>query len=98
MTFILAGFLGGIIRGVVGLVKYTMSYKDVPFRPVYFGSMALISGLIGATAAWVTQDLGISFLGLETLTPALAVIIGYAGGDFFENIIKILTKDPILFD
>ncbi|MEX2054060.1 MAG: hypothetical protein WD883_00745, partial [Candidatus Colwellbacteria bacterium] len=68
MPFILAGFIGGIIRGVVGLVKYTTSYKDVPFRPVYFGSMALISGLIGATADWVTQELGISFLGLETLT------------------------------
>ena len=98
MTFILAGFLGGLIRGVVGLIKYNFSYKDVPFRPVYFGSMALISGLIGATAAWVTQDLGIGFLGMETLSPAIAVIIGYAGGDFFENLIKILTKDPVLFD
>jgi len=98
MTFILAGFLGGIIRGVVGLVKYTLAYKDVPFRPWYFTSMALISGGIGATAAWVTQDLGIGFLGMETLSPALAVIIGYAGGDFFENMIKILTKDPVLFD
>jgi len=98
MTFILAGFLGGIIRGVVGLTKYAMSYKDVPFRPMYFGGMALLSGSIGATAAWVTQDLGIGFLGMETLSPAMAVIIGYAGGDFFENILKILIKDPILFD
>ena len=98
MPFILAGFLGGVIRGVVGLVKYTLSYKDVPFRPWYFGGMTLISGAIGATAAWVTKDLGIAFLGMETLSPAMAVIIGYAGGDFFENIIKILTKDPILFD
>lgn len=98
MTFILAGFLGGLIRGIVGLTKYALSYKDVPFRPLYFGGMALVSGLIGATAAWVTQDLGITFLGLEALSPAMAVIIGYAGGDFFENLIKILTKDPVLFD
>lgn len=98
MTFVLAGFLGGIIRGVVGLTKYALSYKDVPFRPIYFVGMTLISGSIGATAAWVTQDLGIGFLGMETLSPAVAVIIGYAGGDFFENIFKIFTRDPILFD
>jgi len=98
MIFVLAGFLGGVIRGVMGLTKYVLSYKDVPFRPAYFIGMMLLSGGIGATAAWVTQDLGISFLGLGTVSPALAVVVGYAGGDFFENIFKIFTKDPILFD
>ena len=98
IPFIVAGFVGGIIRGVVGLTKYSLSYKDVPFRPWYFAGMALISGAIGAVAAWVTNDLGIAFLGLTTLPPAMAVIIGYAGGDFFENIFKIIVQDPNLFD
>ncbi len=98
IPFIIAGFIGGIIRGAVGLTKYTLSYKDVPFRPWYFGGMALLSGAIGTVAAWVTNDLGIAFLGLTAMPPAMAVIIGYAGGDFFENIFKIIVQDPNLFD
>jgi len=36
------------------------------------------------------------FLGVETLSPAIAVIVGYAGGDFIENIFKIIIKQPNL--
>ncbi len=95
--FFIAGFLGGVIRGVVGLIKYMQSYKEVPIKPWYFGGMVCISGLIGFISAWITYDLGIAFLGLETLPLSLAVIIGYAGGDFIENIFKIIIKKPNIF-
>jgi hypothetical protein len=95
--FFLAGFVGGVIRGIVGIVKYTLSYKDVQMRWVYFGSVAFISGLIGATSAWVILELGLIFEGVRALSPAIALIAGYAGGDFLENIFKILIKRPILF-
>lgn len=95
--FFLAGFLGGLIRGAVGIIKYTLSYKDVKMQWGYFGSAALLSGLIGLAAAWIIQDVGASFEGIEKLSPAIALIVGYAGGDFLENIFKTLMQKPILF-
>jgi len=96
-TFFLAGFLGGTIRGVVGITKYTLSYKDVKMRWGYFAGTAVVSGLIGLVSAWVVKELGITFMGAEQLSPAIALIVGYAGGDFLENIFKIIAKEPILF-
>lgn len=91
-VFIIAGFIGGLLRGGLGVAKYSLSYKNVTLKPWYFGGTVLLSGIIGGVAAWVTNDLGIAFLGVERLSPAIALIIGYAGGDFLENIVKILTK------
>jgi len=97
-VFFLAGFIGGVIRGLLGIIKHTLSYKDVKIRWWYFGTVAVISGLIGLLSAWVIKELGITFLGVETLSPAIALIVGYAGGDFLENIFKILMKEPNLFN
>jgi len=47
---------------------------------------------------WVVKELGITFLEIEILSPAIALIVGYAGGDFLENIFKILMKEPNLFN
>ena len=95
--FFLAGFIGGVFRGVVGLVKYSQSYKDVEIRPWYFIGMVAVSGVIGLTTAWIIQDLGVQFLGVEKLTPAIGVLTGYAGGDLLENVYKILLKKDNLF-
>jgi len=95
--FFLAGFAGGAIRGIVGILKYALSYKDVKIKWAYFGGLSLVSGLIGMTAAWIVKDMGASFEGVEGLSPAIALIVGYAGGDFLENIFKVLMKKPILF-
>ncbi len=97
MSFFFFGFLGGVIRGVVGLIKYIQSYKDVAIRPWYFASTVGISGLIGLAAAWITHDMGIAILGIEEIPLSLALIIGYAGGDFMENIFKIIIKDDKIF-
>ena len=96
--FFLAGFMGGAIRGIVGILKYAFSYKDVKIKWLYFGSLTFISGLIGMTAAWIIQDLGLAFEEVKGLSPAIALIVGYAGGDFLENIFKVLMKKPILFN
>ncbi len=92
--FFLAGFFGGIIRGIVGVVKYTRAYKDVQMRYWYFGISIFITGLIGLICAWIVKDLGITFLEIQTISPTIALIVGYAGGDFIENIFKILIKKP----
>ena len=66
--------------------------------PGYFAFSVGVSGAVGLLAAWVTEDLGIMFLGLPTITPAIAIIIGYAGGDFIENLFKILTGKTSLYE
>lgn len=96
--FFLAGFLGGVIRGIIGILKYIYSYKDVQIKWGYFSGTAAVSGLIGLTAAWIVHELGVAFVGVEKMSPAIALIVGYAGGDFLENIFKLLIKKPILFE
>lgn len=98
LGILLAGFGGGVARGLVGYIKYRNSYKNTPFMPGYFAFSVLTSGVVGLLAAWVTKDLGVTFLGLPYITPALALIIGYAGGDFIENLFKILTGRTSLYE
>ena len=90
----IAGFGGGFIRGLVGFVKHQYSYKDVKFNLTHFLSMMFISGSIGVLSAVVVRELGSPVLGISQVSPALAFIIGYAGGDFIENIAKIILKKP----
>jgi len=92
----IAGFAGGLIRGLVGFIKYQFSYKNVPFRLKYFLAMTFVSGIVGTMAAIATRELGLTLFG--NFTPALAFVIGYAGGDFLENIYKIILKKSNLYE
>jgi hypothetical protein len=98
LSILIAGLVGGLLRGLVGWLKYQMSYKDVPFRPLYLSTTVLVSGLVGLLAAWVSKDIGIALLGMSELTPAIAFVVGYAGGDFIENLFKILTGKASFYD
>ncbi len=94
--FFIAGFAGGIIRGFVGLVKYTMSYKDVAIRPRYFIGMILASGIVGVAAAWAIDAIDITIAGIVTTSPAFALIVGYAGGDFLDTAFKTIAGKKLL--
>lgn len=97
MFFIFAAaFGGGVLRGLVGFVKHYFSYKEVKFRPYYFLAMMLASGVIGSVAVVAIKEIGFTLLG--SFTPALAFIIGYAGGDFIENIYKIIIKKSSFYE
>jgi len=87
----LAGFFGGVIRGLVGFIKHQFSYKNVGFNLKYFLAMGFISGVIGVSAALGLKEAGFNLEGI--FSPALSFIIGYAGGDFLENIYKIIIKN-----
>jgi len=89
-SLIIAGFFGGIIRGLVGFIKHQFSYKNVPFDLKYFLGISFISGVIGLMASISLKEAGLTLQGI--FTPALSFIIGYAGGDFLEGIYKILIK------
>jgi hypothetical protein len=95
-SIILASFGGGILRGLVGFTKHQFSYKDVKFRPYYFLGTVLISGIIGLVSALAIKEVGFTLL--NQFTPALAFIVGYAGGDFLENLYKIIIKKSSFSD
>lgn len=93
---IIAGFFGGVVRGLVGFVKHQFSYKNVSFRLTYFLGMSFLSGVIGLMAALSIREVGFNIEGF--FTPSLSFIIGYAGGDFLENIFKIILKKSSFFE
>jgi len=91
---LIAGFGGGIVRGLVGFVKHQYSYKNVGFNLPYFFGMAFVSGTIGVLCAMAVKEAGLTLFG--TFTPALSFIVGYAGGDFLENVYKIVANKSSL--
>ena len=97
LLILIAGFGGGVVRGLVGFVKHQFSYKKVEFDLSYFLAMMGVSGAIGLLTSVAIKEVGLTFFGLDYLTPAMAFIIGYAGGDFLENVYKIIIKQPSLY-
>jgi hypothetical protein len=97
LGILIAGFGGGFVRGLIGFIKHQYSYKNVGFDIPYFFTMMFLSGIVGVLTAAAIKELGIDFLGVEAFSPALAFIIGYAGGDFIENIYKIITQKESLY-
>ncbi|MBI1971539.1 MAG: hypothetical protein HYS52_01670 [Candidatus Wildermuthbacteria bacterium] len=91
-SILIAGFGGGVIRGLAGFMKHYYSYKDVKFRLPYFLFTTCIAGVIGVAVAVAVKESGLLVSGLDTLSPALALVVGYAGGDFVENLYKIILK------
>jgi hypothetical protein len=86
-TILVAGFAGGMVRGLVGFIKYQYAYKNVGFKVNYFLAMMFLSGVVGMlTAAAFKYNETFSF------------VIGYAGGDFIENIFKTITKSTSLYN
>ena len=81
----LFGFIGGLTRAFVGLLKY----KQIPkakrkFRIDYLFFTLIASGVIGI------------FCGLLVATEfKLSLLAGYAGTDFIESIYKIKRKQKI---
>ncbi|MCD6500779.1 hypothetical protein J7K42_02040 [bacterium] len=89
-SVLIAGFFGGVVRGLIGFIKHQFSYKDVPFNLKYFLGMSFLSGIIGISVAAAVKEIGFTYQSF--FTPALAFIVGYAGGDFIESIYKIIIK------
>ncbi len=93
---LICGFGGGLVRGLVGFLKYYYSYKNTPFNILYFFATSFLSGIIGMLAAGAIRESGIIISGLGPLSAPWAFIAGYAGGDFIENIYKIISKKVYL--
>jgi len=94
---LIAGFGGGFLRGLVGFIKHQFSYKNVKFDLKYFLGMMFVSGAVGMMVSAAVRESGIEFLNYPGLSPALAFVVGYAGGDFIENIYKIIIKKSSIY-
>lgn len=92
LSILIAGFGGGIVRGLIGFLKNQYSYKTSTFNIPYFLVMMFLSGIVGLLTAVGIKYSFISFEGVTYISPAIAFIIGYAGGDFLDGIYKILLK------
>ncbi len=89
---LICGFGGGVVRGLVGFLKYYYSYKNTPFNILYFFTTSFLSGVVGMLTAGAIRGSGIIISGLEPLSSPWAFIAGYAGGDFIENVYKIISQ------
>jgi len=54
--------------------------------------MIFLLDVVGVLATVAIDQSMISFEGITYVSPAIAFIIGYAGGDFLDGIYKILLK------
>jgi len=92
ISLLIAGFGGGFVRGLIGYLKYQYSYKSVPFNMYYFFAMMFLSGIIGVLVAAAVSNSSLIIEGVEYISPGLAFIIGYAGGDFLDGLYKIIIS------
>ncbi len=79
----IAGFLGGLIRGLIGITKYLTRTpnKKRRIRSEYLALTLLASGGMGLLAGVFIAD-DVKF----------ALLAGYAGTDFIESLFKIKMK------
>ncbi len=79
----IAGFLGGVIRGLLGISKEIRSSptRKKKLRPEYLLVTLLASGGLGLlVGVFIADDI------------RFALLAGYAGCDFLENLYKIKMK------
>ena len=79
----LAGFIGGVIRGLMGITKYINATpsKKRKVRKDWIILNLLSSGGLGLlVGVFIAEDI------------RFALLAGYAGTDFIENLFKIKMK------
>ena len=96
INILIAGFAGGTVRGLVGFIKYQFQFKNTVFRSGYFFGMVALSGIVGLLTTVAVQGSGIPVFG-GVANQAIAFIIGYAGGDFIENVYKIIVGKTTIY-
>lgn len=75
---LLTGLAGGLLRGIVGIMKQTNNPDEFKIRWKYFGLTMLVSGIVGVVSGIIADgDWRISLLA------------GYAGTDFLESLYRL---------
>ena len=76
------GLLGGLIRASVGILKHFKSNKKTNLKPIYFLTTIIIAAAIGMITS---TALSTNYI--------VNLVVGYAGIDFLESLVKIVKKD-----
>lgn len=97
LSILIAGFGGGMVRGLVGFIKYQYSYKNIGFNLPYFFIMMFISGVVGLIVTAAIRDMA-EYVPTVPFSPGLAMVAGYAGGDFIENLYKIIFRKTSIYE
>jgi len=75
---LVTGLIGGLIRGLVGILKQTQKPEEFKIHWRYFGLTMLVSGIVGVVSGLIADgDWRISLLA------------GYAGTDFLESLYRL---------
>lgn len=75
---LVTGLAGGLIRGLVGIMKQTNNPDEFKVHWQYFGATMLVSGIVGVVSGIIADgDWRISLLA------------GYAGTDFLESLYRL---------
>lgn len=75
--YIIAGFVGGIARGLSSFLKKRRTKTGVKFNYQYFFTTVFFSGILGGIAGALAES-----------SWKTAFLAGYAGIDFLENMYK----------
>ena len=75
-----AGLAGGLVRGVVGILKAIRQGRKIKKR--YFLATVAASALIGLIAAMFVEN-DVKF----------AILAGYVGSDFIESLYKVRFRE-----
>lgn len=82
---LVTGLLGGLVRGLVGILKQTQNPDEFKIHWQYFGLTMLVSGIVGVVSGLIADgDWRISLLA------------GYAGTDFLESLYRL--RFPQMFN
>lgn len=75
---LVTGLAGGLVRGLVGILKQTQNPDEFKIHWQYFGLTMLVSGIVGVVSGLIADgDWRISLLA------------GYAGTDFLESLYRL---------
>ena len=75
------GLIGGLIRAVVGLLKKYRIDNKVNFKFFYLIITLVLSALIGM---FISLAFSSNYI--------INLLVGYAGIDFLDNLVKIIKK------
>lgn len=96
-ALLLAGLAGGLVRGIVGFLKHQFAYKEVVFKPRYIFAIMVLSAFVGVMVTWAIVSSGLEIIAAVEINPAVAFIVGYAGGDLLENLYKMIVGKTSLY-
>jgi len=84
LAIFLAGFFGGVLRGLMGIAKSLVTKKERQINYRWFFLSIFIAGIVGLIAS--------SFIGQDF---RLAFLAGYAGSDFLETLFRLKVEKQV---